>query len=146
MKKNSPPAPVPDIETLILAARDQWVILAPDLAAIYGVPTKALNQAVKRNVERFPADFMFRLTLEEAEAVQRSRSQIVTLKRGQNIKHPPYAFTEHGAIMAANVLNSPGAVAMSVYIIRPFVKMPEDFLRKSTRPTALKPHSSAVWN
>ncbi len=87
MKQNSPLASGPNIESLILAARDQRVILAPDLAAIYGVPTKALNQAVKRNVERFPADFMFRLTLAEAEAVRRSRSQIVTLKQGQNIKY-----------------------------------------------------------
>ncbi len=85
MKKNSPLAPVPDIETLILTAREQRVILAPDLAEIYGVPTKALNQAVKRNMERFPADFMFRLTLEEAKAARRSRSQIVTLKQASKI-------------------------------------------------------------
>jgi hypothetical protein len=127
MKKDNPPAPAPDIESLILAARDQRVILAPDLAAIYGVPTKALNHAVKRNVERFPADFMFRLTLEEAKAVRRSRSQIVTLKQGQNIKYPPYAFTEHGAIMAANVLNSPQAAQMSVFVVRAFVKMRSTF-------------------
>jgi hypothetical protein len=112
MKKNSPQAPASDIETLILTVRDHRVILAPDLAAIYGVPTKAFNQAVKRNAERFPADFMFRLTLDEAEAVRRSRSQIVTLKQGQNVKYPPYAFTEHGALMAATVLNSPRAVAI----------------------------------
>ena len=105
-----PPAiqlPVTEIESLIVTVREQRVILAPDLAAVYGVPTKALNQAIKRNAEKFPADFMLRLTLAEAEDIRRSRSQIVTLKRGQNIKHPPAAFTEHGAIMAANVLNSP---------------------------------------
>ena len=128
MKKKSPLVPVPDIETLILTARDQRVILAPDLAAIYGVPTKALNQAVKRNAERFPADFMFRLTLEEAEAVRRSRSQIVTSNRGRGgRRYLPYAFTEHGAIMAANVLNSPQATQMSVFVVRAFVKMRSAF-------------------
>ena len=90
--------PVEKIDQLILTLRDQRVILTADLAAIYGVPAKALNQAVKRNAERFPADFMFHLTLEEAKAVQRSRSQFVTLKRGHNIKYLPYAFTEHGAL------------------------------------------------
>ena len=114
------------IDHLILTLRDQRVILASDLAAIYGVPAKALNQAVKRNAERFPADFMFQLTLEEAKAVQRSRSQTVTLKRGHNIKYLPYAFTEHGALQAANLLNSPRAVAMSIYVIRAFVKLRED--------------------
>src|SRR5438132_11930405 len=99
--------PIPDIEGLILTVRDQRIILAADLAAIYGVPAKALNQAVKRNAERFPADFMFQLALEEAQAVQCSRSQFVTLKRGHNIKYLPYAFTEHGALQAANLLNSP---------------------------------------
>jgi hypothetical protein len=94
-----------------------------DLAEIYGVPTKVFNQAVKRNAERFPEDFCFRLTLDEAEAVLRSRSQFVTLKRGKNIKYRPYAFTENGAIMAANVLNSPEAVRMSVFVVRAFVKM-----------------------
>lgn len=124
---NGPPAPVPDIESLIVTAHDQRVILAPDLAAIYGVPTKALNQAVKRNADRFPADFLFRLTLAEAQAVRHSRSQIVTLKQGQNIKYAPYAFTEHGAIMAANVLNSPQATQMSVFVVRAFVRMRSAF-------------------
>lgn len=99
------------------------VMLDTDLARIYGVPTKALNQAVKRNAEKFPSDFMFRLTAEEGRVLQRSRSQIVTLKRGQNIKFFPYAFTEHGAIMAANVLNSSRAVQMSVFVVRAFLKM-----------------------
>jgi len=87
------------------------------------VPTKAFNQAVKRNVDKFPADFMFRLTAREAQELQRSRSQIVTLKRGQNIKYLPYVFTEHGAIMAANVLNSAQAVQISVFVVRAFLKM-----------------------
>jgi predicted amino acid-binding ACT domain protein len=127
MKSPSAQLPVTDIESLIVTVREQRVILAPDLASVYGVPTKALNQAVKRNADKFPADFMFRLTLAEAEDIQRSRSQIVTLKRGQNIKYLPAAFTEHGAIMAANVLNSPRATQMSVFVVRAFVKMRSAF-------------------
>jgi hypothetical protein len=113
------------LESLILTIRGQKVLLDADLAVIYGVPTKVFNQAIKRNAERFPEDFCFRLTLEEAETVQRSRSQIVTLKRGQNVKYLPHAFTEHGAIMAATVLNSPEAVAMSVFVVRAFMQMRE---------------------
>jgi phage regulator Rha-like protein len=111
------------IGSLILTIRGQKVILSADLAALYGVTTKALNQAVKRNPDRFPADFVFQLKLEEANTIVLSRSQSVTLKRGQNIKYLPYAFTEHGAIMAANVLNSPRAVQMSVFVVRAFVRM-----------------------
>jgi hypothetical protein len=103
--------------------RGQKVLLDRDLARIYGVPTKVLNQAVKRNQQRFPHDFMFRLSLEEARAAQHSRSQIVTLKRGQNIKYLPCAFTEHGALMAANVLKSDRAIDMSVFVVRAFLKM-----------------------
>jgi type I restriction-modification system DNA methylase subunit len=104
--------------------RGQRVILDRELAAIYGVETRTLNQAVKRNKERFPEDFMFQLDSEEAE---RSRSQSVILNpgRGQNIKYLPYAFTEHGAIQAANILNSPRAVEMGVYVVRAFVKLRE---------------------
>jgi len=99
------------------------------LARIYGVPTKALNQAVKRNLSRFPADFLFRLTPEETERLM--RSQFVTASAEapsadaskRNIRHQPYAFTEHGAIMAATVLNSPRAAQMSVFVVRAFVKM-----------------------
>ena len=101
---------VAPIESVIVIVRGHRVIFASDLARIYGVETRALNQAVKRNVEKFPGDFMFRLTRSEAEGRSRSRSQSVILKRGQNIKYLPYVFTEHGAIMAANVLNSPYAV------------------------------------
>jgi len=97
---------LPGLEALIYEVRGQKVILDADLARIYGVSTKVFNQAVKRNAEKFPADFMFRLTAEEARELQRSRSQNVTLKRGQNIKYLPYAFTEHGAIIAANVGHS----------------------------------------
>lgn len=107
----------------IITVRGQKVILDKDLANIYGVLTKVLNQAIKRNRAKFPVDFMFQLTQAEADARRRSRSQSVTLKRGHNIKYLPYAFTEHGAIMAATVLNSPRAVQMSVFVVRAFVRM-----------------------
>ena len=117
-------APVEHIARSILLLRAHRVILDRDLAAIYGVTTKRLNEQVKRNAKRFPEDFLFQLTAEEAEL---SRSQFATLKsgRGQNIKYRPYAFTEHGAIMAATVLNSPRAVEMSIYVVRAFVKLRE---------------------
>ena len=139
MKPPSIQLPVTEIESLIVTVREQRVILAPALASVYGVPTKALNQAVKRNADKFPTDFMFRLTLNEAEDVRRSRSQIVTLKRGQNIKYLPATFTEHGAIMAANVLNSPRATQMSVFVVRAFVKMRSAFKdsRELTQKLAL---------
>jgi phage regulator Rha-like protein len=111
------------IENAILVARGQRVILASDLARIYGVETRVLNQAVKRNIEKFPEDFMFRLTRSEVQEVSRSTSQSVILKRGQNVKYLPFVFTEHGATMAANVLNSPRAVQMSVFVVRAFVRL-----------------------
>lgn len=103
-------------------------MLDRDLAQIYDVPTKAFNQAVKRNAARFPEDFMFRLTKEEAKALGVPRSQTVTLKRGQNVKYLPYAFTEYGALMAANILNSPRAVQMSIFVVPAFAKMREALL------------------
>jgi len=114
--------PVERITQAILVLRGQRVLLDAELAALYGVTTKALNQAVKRNAARFPTDFMFRLTSEEAASL---RSQNVTLKsgRGQHRKYAPYAFTEHGAIQAANVLNSARAIEMSVYVVRAFVQL-----------------------
>jgi hypothetical protein len=113
-----------NILPLIHIIRGERVILASDLARLYSVPTKQMNQAVKRNKNRFPSDSMFQLT--RIETLANSRSQIATLNaQGANIKHLPYAFTEHGAIMAANVLNSPQAVAMSVYIVRAFVQQRE---------------------
>ena len=108
------------IAPLILEIRGERVILDSDLAGIYDVPVKALNQAVKRNTERFPEDFAFRLTQSEFESL---RSQFVTLKRGQHRKYLPHAFTEHGAIMAANVLNSKEAVQISVFVVRAFVRL-----------------------
>lgn len=114
-----------NILPLIHTIKGQRVILASDLAKLFGVETKQLNQQVRRNLERFPADFMFQLTANEVDALKILRSQIVTLRHGQHQKYRPYAFTEHGAIMAANVLNSPQAVAMSVYIVRAFVQQRE---------------------
>ena len=110
---------------MIRTIRGVRVMLDRDLAKVYGVPTKAFNQAVKRNRQRFPEDFMFRVTQKEAETLQASRSQFVTLKRGQNIKYLPYAFTEYGALMAANILNSTRAVQMSIFVVRAFAKMRE---------------------
>lgn len=111
------------VESRILLLRQQKVILDRDLAELYGVPVKHLNQAVKRNQERFPADFMFQLTAKEDEVL---RSQIVTSNEGRGgRRYPPYAFTEHGAIMAATVLNSPQAVEMSVFVVRAFVRLRE---------------------
>ena len=92
---------------------------------VFGVPVKRLNGQVKRNADRFPPDFMFRLNREAAEAALRPRSQIATLKHGTNLKYLPHAFTENGAVMAANVLDSPEAVRMSVFVVRAFVKMRE---------------------
>ena len=125
-----------DVLPLILGLRGQKVILSADLADIYGVEPRVLNQAVKRNGQRFPADFAFALTKDEFDALKAGgmvmadgraalRSQIVTLKRGAHAKHPPMSFTEHGAIMAATVLSSPLAVKMSVFVVRAFVRMRE---------------------
>jgi hypothetical protein len=115
---------IDQIEPLILTIRDQKVLLDRDLAVLYGVPIKRLNEQVRRNRKRFPADFMIRLTQTEWQAL---RSQIATLKsgRGQHRKYLPYAFTEHGAIMAATILNSPRAVEVSVFVVRAFVKLRE---------------------
>ncbi len=115
--------PIEQIQSRILVLRGVRVLLDADLAGLYGVPTKRLNEQVKRNARRFPEDFVFRLTEEEAEAVLRSRSQIATLKRGQNIKYLPFAFTEHGAIQASNVISTPAAEEMGVMVVRAFVRL-----------------------
>ncbi len=112
------------IEKKIFLIRDCKVMLDYDLAKLYSVPTKALNQAVNRNKARFPSDFGFRLTPEEAAGM---RSQFVTASK-RNLRYLPYAFTEHGALMAANLLKSPRAVAMSLYVIRAFVRLREIFV------------------
>lgn len=123
MSKSLAAIPIERVERAILLIRGEKVMLDKDLAKLYGVTTKRLNEQVKRNRERFPDDFMFQLAGEEAESLRRSRSQSATLKRGQNIKYLPYAFTEHGAIMAANVLNSERAVQASVAVVRAFVRL-----------------------
>jgi phage regulator Rha-like protein len=117
--------PVERIEKAILLIRGQKVMLDSDLAGLYGVLTKNLNKAVDRNHDRFPGDFMFQLTLEEAQACLGSRFQIGTLKRGQNIKYLPYAFTQEGVAMLSSVLRSPRAVQINVAIMRAFVRLRE---------------------
>jgi hypothetical protein len=133
------------IDGMIRSIRGTRVILDSDLAKIYGVPTFRFNEAIKRNRRRFPPDFMFQLTTEEAAALRSqvailketagerltpNSSQIAILKkgRGQHRKYRPYAFTEHGALQAANVLRSPRAVQMSVFVIRAFVRMRQTLL------------------
>lgn len=113
--------PAEAIEHHIFLIRDQKVMLDRDLAVLYGVPTKYLNKAVKRNRKRFPLDFMFQLTREEAF----SRFQIGTLKRGQNIKYLPYAFTENGVAMLSSVLNSERAIQVNIQIMRAFTRLRE---------------------
>jgi hypothetical protein len=143
MKMIKPKKP---IGSLILNLRGQKVILDADLAELYGVPTKVFNQAIKRNAERFPEDFMFQLTAQElenlkskiatstlealqTEVVAPNWSQFVTSsKRHRGASYRPWAFTEHGAIMAATVLNSPEAVAMSVFVVRAFMQMREQLV------------------
>jgi len=116
VRENKPLVPIERIERSILLIRGQKVMIARDLAYLYGVTTKVLNQAVKRHKDRFPEDFMFQLTMEEAKIwwteVRGSglRSQSVTLEKGQHIKYRPYAFTEHGILMLSSVLNSKRAI------------------------------------
>jgi hypothetical protein len=122
-----------NIETVIHTVRGEKVILDVDLARIYGVTTKRLNEQVKRNARRFPADFAFRVGKAELELLTEqitnsdlagNRSQFATgSQKHRDPRFLPYAFTEHGALMAANVLNSPQAIEMSVHVIRAFVQM-----------------------
>ena len=145
--------PIEQIDGMIRTIRGSRVILDSDLAKIYGVPTFRFNEAIKRNRHRFPPNFMFQLTTEEAAALRSqiailketagerltpNSSQIAILKkgRGQHRKYRPYAFTEHGALQAANVLRSPRAVQMSVFVIRAFVRMRQTLL--GTRELAEK--------
>jgi hypothetical protein len=120
--------PTPLIESRILLIRGQKVLLDADLSELYGVPVKALNQAVKRNLLRFPEDFMFQLTLEEGRQVECLRSQIVTLNmekegRGKHRKYAPYAFNEQGVAMMSSVLTSERAILVNIAIIRTFVRL-----------------------
>jgi hypothetical protein len=116
MKRSKP------IESLILTIRGRKVLIDADLADIYGVETRTLNQAVKRNAERFPDDFVFRLNPNEKSEVITNCDHLAPLKFAKSL---PLAFTEHGAIMASTVLNSPPAVTMSVYVVRAFIQMRE---------------------
>jgi hypothetical protein len=115
------------IERAIYFIRGERVMLDRDLAKLYGVSTKVFNQAVKRHRERFPSDFMFQLTMDEARAwwselePTRLRSQSVTLKRGQHLKYRPYAFTEHGILMLSSILSSERAISVNIEIMRAFV-------------------------
>ena len=148
MPKN-PAALSASVESRILILRHQKVILDNDLAALYGVTVKRLNEQIRRNQERFPSDFMFLLTAKEHIAL---RTQIATSNKGRGgRRYPPYAFTEHGAIMAATVLNSKRAIEMSVFVVRAFVRMRE-MLSKNRQLAAkineldrrLETHDSAI--
>jgi ORF6N domain-containing protein len=110
------------VESRILLLRHRKVILDRDLAQLYGVPVRRLNEQVKRNRERFPADFMFQLTAKEDQML---RSQNAISRQHGGRRYLPYAFTEHGAIMAASVLNSGRAVEMSIFVVRAFVRLRE---------------------
>jgi hypothetical protein len=130
--------------------RGQRVILDAELAALYGVTTKRLNEQVKRNAARFPEDFLFRLDRTEVEALNRSRFATGSQKH-RDPRFPPFAFTEHGAIMAATIVNSPRAVEMSLYVVRAFVKLREllasnaELARKLTElERKLKGHDEAI--
>ena len=114
--------PVERVENRILSIRGHRVMVDMDLAEVYGVPTKRLNEQVKRNAERFPEDFAFRLTAEEKMELVAKCDRFARLKHSTVF---PLVFTEHGAIMAANVLNSRRAIEASVYVVRAFVKMRE---------------------
>jgi len=117
----------------ILVVRGQKVMIDADLAALYGVATKRLNEQVKRNLDRFPADFMFQLSQPEKDEVVANCDHLAKLKFSKAL---PFAFTEHGALMAASVLNTPRAVEVSVYVVRAFVELRE--LLAGNKELALK--------
>jgi hypothetical protein len=120
MVEGKPIIPVGKIENRILLIRGEKVIIDADLAEFYGVPTKRLNEQVKRNANRFPNDFMFQLSTDEKAEVVANCDHLEKLKYSKSL---PYAFTEHGAIMAASVLNAPRAIEVSVFIVRAFIKL-----------------------
>lgn len=123
--------PIDRITRSILVLRGQRVLLDAELATLYGVPTKALNQAVKRNAERFPEDLMFRLSGVETEALNRSQT-VTGPQKHRDPRFPPYAFTEYGAVMAATILSSARAVEMSLHIVRAFVRLREALATNTT--------------
>ncbi len=115
----------PDLDSAIHLVRGERIILDSDLANIYGIPTFRLNEAVKRNRGRFPVDFLFQLTRDEYDSLT---SHFAMSKNGRGGRRTlPYAFTEHGAVMAANILNSERAVQMSIFVLRAFIKMRQIF-------------------
>lgn len=124
---SKPNVTIPDevVMRRIHLVRGHKVMLDRDLAELYGVETRVLKQAVRRNLERFPEDFMFELDKEEQEALT---SQTVTLKRGEHAKYPPFVFTEHGVLMLSSVLGSATAIAVNIQIIRVFTRMREMLL------------------
>jgi hypothetical protein len=122
MRKKNLPVPAENIDSVIQTIRGQKVILDADLAHIYGVSTKRLNEQFRRNLDRFPADFAFQLTEGEKAEVVANCDHLRQLKFSHVL---PWAFTENGAIMAASILNSPEAVRLSVFVVRAFVKMRE---------------------
>ena len=148
----STPATTKHLDQRILVIRNQKVMIDADLAELYGVPTKALNQAVKRNIERFPADFMFQLTPEEKAEVVTNCDHLTKLKFSKSL---PFAFTEHGAIQVSNILGSPQAVEMGIYVVRAFVRLREvvassrelaaklDYLEQKTELLALQHETQA---
>src|SRR5215469_8790310 len=117
------------IQNMIYDIRGQKVMLDSDLAALYGVELRSLNQAVKRNIDRFPSDFIFQLTDEEWK---NQRSQFVIFSKDTR-KFKPYAFTEHGILMLSSVLNSPRAIEINIQIMRVFVKMRHNIIPKSSK-------------
>lgn len=127
--------PLETITHRILLLRGQKVLLDADLAALYGVETRRLNEQVRRNRERFPEDFIFRLTAEEVEALNRSQFATGSQKH-RDPRFAPFAFTEHGAIMAATILKSQRAAEVSVYVVRAFVALRE--LLTGNKELALK--------
>jgi len=129
--------PIPDVQSLVLTLRGKRVLLDSDLARLYGVTTKRLNEQVRRNADKFPPDFAFQLTREEVtnlksqfatSSLENQDSQIVSSTRHGGRRISPWVFTDYGAIQAANVLNSPAATAMSIYVVRSFMQMREELL------------------
>jgi hypothetical protein len=135
------PASFARIESRILLMRGHRVMIDADLAALYGVPTKRLNEQVKRNIERFPSDFMFQLTAIEKVEVVANCDHLASLKFSKAL---PLAFTEHGAIQAANVLNSGQAVDMGVYVVRAFVRLREMIVSNTELASRLNELESKV--
>ncbi len=134
-------APVNDIESKILLLRGQRVMIDKDIAELYGVATKRLNEQVKRNKDRFPADFMFQMTSEEKSELVANCDRFNSLKHSTSL---PFAFTEHGALMLASVLNSERAVEASIYVVRAFIKLRELLLNHKELSIKLRELESKV--